>query len=76
MRDDGIPVRTSATTATVTISITRNNNGPIFAGTFSNSISEATPTGQGVLTVTATDSDPIVSGKIEKQFFYFHIDFI
>ncbi|XP_052689553.1 protocadherin Fat 4-like [Crassostrea angulata] len=61
LRDNGIPARSSATTAPVTIFITRNNNGPIFAGTFTTSINETTPTSTAVLTVTATDSDPNTS---------------
>uniref|UniRef100_K1QE50 Protocadherin Fat 1 n=1 Tax=Magallana gigas TaxID=29159 RepID=K1QE50_MAGGI len=61
LRDNGIPARSSATTAPVTIFITRNNNGPIFGGTFTTSINETTPTNTAVLTVTATDSDPNTS---------------
>uniref|UniRef100_A0A8W8I309 Cadherin domain-containing protein n=1 Tax=Magallana gigas TaxID=29159 RepID=A0A8W8I309_MAGGI len=61
LKDNGIPARSSATTAPVTIFITRNNNGPIFAGTFTTSINEITPTNTAVLTVTATDSDPNTS---------------
>ena len=60
--DDGIPPRTSQGIARITINIFRNENDPFFVTTpYVTTIPETTEIGTNVITVSARDTDDLVS---------------
>ncbi|CAL1527489.1 unnamed protein product [Lymnaea stagnalis] len=60
--DKGNPPRTSVNTATVRVIVTRNLKSPIFFNeTYRVTIPETQPVGSNIISVSATDADPIVS---------------
>lgn len=59
-RDLGTPQLQSTNAATVTITVLRNNNGPIFQQTpYRKDISQNINSGTSVFRVTATDADVV-----------------
>ena len=59
-RDLGTPQLQSQQAATVTITVLRNNNGPVFQETpYTRGISQNTISGTSVYRVTATDADVV-----------------
>lgn len=61
-RDYGTPRLQSFEFATVTITVIRNNNGPVFQNVpYSRTISQSISSGTSVFKVTATDADVVSS---------------
>ena len=62
-RDQATPQQTG--TATVAVTVERNTFSPVFIdpGTYRATIAETYPIGRPIITVSAKDEDPKVSGK-------------
>lgn len=60
--DNGLPQRNSTNTASIFITVLRNQFAPVFqfTNTYFTSIQESLPGGSSVFTVTATDADSTV----------------
>ena len=66
--DEGVPSRTSSVEARVQISITRNENDPLFFNTpYDVTIPESEAVGTSIYSVTVSDADTTVSGASNGQ---------